>query len=200
MWVLVLESQIAPWRDMVSQRSVSKWLGSSLRQCPSERPITGLQLSTPRRRSRRRAKWDLEDNTVWDGQEKKKLWVNMAICNCLPSSVCLSHATEALTPLENKECYIFITECYYSIIHHFFLSCVYNTNPLLFICYLLNSATPVRQTRALLEKQRQTHKRHSLMGSCTRKWQCSSTSKNIQISLLFSHKTPTRRPTRSNAW
>ena len=37
-------------------------------------------------------KWSLEDNTARYGQEGK-LWVNMAVCICLP---------EVLTPFDNK--------------------------------------------------------------------------------------------------
>ena len=38
-------------------------------------------------RSRTNAKCGLEDNTTWYGQEK--MWVNVAVCLCLPDSVSL---------------------------------------------------------------------------------------------------------------
>ena len=54
----------------------------------------------PRPRSRS-AKWGLENNTAYYGQEKK-LWVSIAVCLFLPPYVCLSHTTEALTPRRIK--------------------------------------------------------------------------------------------------
>ena len=52
-------------------------------------PKSGLRLSTTWPRSRKCAKWDPEDNTAWDGQEKM-LCVNMEVRLRLPPSVCLS--------------------------------------------------------------------------------------------------------------
>ena len=45
-----------------------------------ERPTVSLRLSTPPRLRSRSAKCGLEDYTAWYGQEKKKLWVNIAVC------------------------------------------------------------------------------------------------------------------------
>ena len=43
-----------------------------------QRSTAGLRLSSSRPRSIRSAKWGLEDNIAWYGEEKK-LWVNMAV-------------------------------------------------------------------------------------------------------------------------
>ena len=67
--------------------SASEWLGASLGQHPTERPIVSLRLSTSRSRSWRSAKSGLEDNTDWYGRENT-FWVNMVVCFCLlPSPV-----------------------------------------------------------------------------------------------------------------
>ena len=55
----------------------------------------------------RSAKWSVEDNTAWYGQEKK-IWVNMAVSIRLPLSFCVSHTTEDLTPVKNKVWVIFL--------------------------------------------------------------------------------------------
>ena len=50
-----------------------------------------------RPRNRRSAKWDLRNNTVWYDQEKKKLWIYIAVCLHLTPSfrLSLSHTTES---------------------------------------------------------------------------------------------------------
>ena len=67
---------------------------------------TGWVNPRPRNRS---AQWGLENNIACYGQEKK-LWVSIAVCVCLPPSVCLSHTTENLTP-RRIEREIFIQKC-----------------------------------------------------------------------------------------
>ena len=47
---------------------------------------------------------------AWYGQEKNKLWVNIAIRLCHPPSACLSHTLQSLDAKKNKESYIFYKE------------------------------------------------------------------------------------------
>ena len=70
-----------------------------------------------RSRSRRRAKWGLEDNIVWYGQEKKKLWVIIAIC-LLSLRLFLTHH-RIFDSQKNKERYIFMTKCCRSSFNHY---------------------------------------------------------------------------------
>ena len=83
--------------SVCSLRSTSKKLGTKLWAAAAR----GLQLSTLRFRSRR-TKWDIEDNAVRDIQEKKNLWVGIAVL------LCLSHTTDDLTPRKNKYMYVFL--------------------------------------------------------------------------------------------
>ena len=69
-------------------------------------------------KSRRSATWGLENSTAGYGQEKKKLWVNIAVCLYLPISVCLSVCLSLSLSLsrifnskKNKESYICINKC-----------------------------------------------------------------------------------------
>ena len=66
--VAVLESQLA----VTESTLLGQWL------------TPGLRLKTPQPRNRS-AKWNLEDNTVWYGQEEK-LWINVAGCLCLSNT------------------------------------------------------------------------------------------------------------------
>ena len=62
--------------------------------------------------SRRSTKWDLKGNTACFGQEKKKLWVNMAICLSLSLSLSFSHTHHrSFDYKKNKESFIFIKNC-----------------------------------------------------------------------------------------
>ena len=58
----------------------------------------------------RSAMWGLEDNTACYGQEKKKLWVNIAIRHV---SLCLTHHRSSNPLWKNKKIYIYIyiTKC-----------------------------------------------------------------------------------------
>ena len=95
----------------------------------------GLRLSTHWPKSRRNVKCGLKDNIVWYGQEKNKLWVNIAVGIRLPLSpfvsVChrlspsISHTTEALTPSDNKvwASYLFNQVLWSFVLHVYFSLC-----------------------------------------------------------------------------
>ena len=76
--------------------------------CPQRSPV-----EQPQPRCRRSAKWVLEDDTAWYGQEKK--WVNIAVCPYLQSSL-TQHRN--INPFENNvlEIHIFIKNCVRSFI------------------------------------------------------------------------------------
>ena len=65
----------------------------------------------------RSVKGGLENYTACYGQEKK-LWVSIAVCLCLPPSVNLSHATEALTLRRIKRDMFFYKEVLSFFLHH----------------------------------------------------------------------------------
>ena len=77
-----------------------------------QRPTADLWLITPWPRSRRNAKWDLEDYTARYCQEKMNFRVSIEICLCLLPSICLSHTTEALTLRRIKKVIFFRSKCY----------------------------------------------------------------------------------------
>ena len=81
-----------------SHGSVSEWLGALL----GKQPTAGLWLNIPRPRSRS-VKWALEDNLVWDSQEKKNYgqWGNF---HSSPSFR-LSHH-RSFDSKKNKESYV----------------------------------------------------------------------------------------------
>ena len=106
----------------------------SVVEITSERPTADLQLSTPGLRSRS-IKWSIEDNTAWYGQEKKKLWVNIAVSLCLPVSVSLP--PQKIWPfLREIKRYIYITKCCGFFLHH-----GYTTLALKVLFFLLISFT-----------------------------------------------------------
>ena len=86
-----------------AEAHVSQWQSWSLSLQSLRAPCwsSGLKRASgwvpPLRRSRSRsAKWGLDDNTAWYGQEK--LWVNITVCLCLPVSVCPSHVSQKVQP------------------------------------------------------------------------------------------------------
>ena len=54
--------------------------------------------------------------------------------------------------------------------------------------------------QALMKKQGQTHKWHSLMDSCTWTCQCWPTCKDLFTSVLYRHRMLSRWPPRSDRW
>ena len=96
MWVMIW---YMPTWDTVGFESVSacgqKKYGQSRRVPANDRTPrwgSGPQQTSVRvllRPKSRSAKWGFEDNTGWDGQEKK-LCVSIVVCLRLPPSVCLS--------------------------------------------------------------------------------------------------------------
>ena len=54
------------------------------------RRLTGLPVEHLRPRSRRVANWGLENNLAYYGQQKKNLWVTIAVCFQLPFPVSLT--------------------------------------------------------------------------------------------------------------
>ena len=91
-------SQLAARRDTVIRGNDCEWVGVPLGQRP-----TGRQRS---------ANWGLKDNTAWYGQEKKKLWVNMAVNLRLRLSPSTSLSLQKLWTLSRIKCesYIPITK------------------------------------------------------------------------------------------
>ena len=95
----------------VSGASASGWVPSW-----GQGTTVSLQLSTTWSRSRKRAKWVLEDNTAWYGQEKK-LWVSRVDCFRLPlsPSVYLSFIPQKVWSLSRIKCeryILYISRCY----------------------------------------------------------------------------------------
>ena len=90
--------------------SMRSWVRASLQSQRTQHWPQRLPVVYPRPRSRRSAKWGLEDNTACYGQEEK-LWVNIAAC--LLGIVRLSHTTEASTPYERikRRIYLIIKSC-----------------------------------------------------------------------------------------
>ena len=84
------QSQLAARRDLVSYGDRQREAGAVTHRTAHSR--------SPRSRS---AKWGIEDNTAWYGQEKKKLGVNTVVC--IRFSISVSHTPgEAMTAFENK--------------------------------------------------------------------------------------------------
>ena len=115
------------WYMQMSVGVSEGWVRASLQSQRAQlwAPVahTRPPVEQPRPRSRRSAKWGPEDNTLCYGQEKK-LWVNIAICLnlSLSLSICLSHITEASTPLENKVQGLY---SYKTVLWSFFIPCIF---------------------------------------------------------------------------
>ena len=109
------KSQLAARRDLVNHeehQGVAGCLaGAVSRRAANSRP-------TVEDSQAEKQKWGLENNTTWYGQEKK-LWANITVCLCFPSSqsICLSLTIEALIPFKrNKDVCIFVKRKCHSFI------------------------------------------------------------------------------------
>ena len=95
------------WCQLVSVRA---WVSASCshRECSAgEGGPQGIRLSTLWLRSKRSAKWGLENNTAWYNPVKKNLWVNIAEWLCLPPSLCLSRTIQGFdSRRKNKKTFI----------------------------------------------------------------------------------------------
>ena len=100
---------------LISWVSCSQWMPESDPTCSHRAPLLGavaydglqsLRLR-PLCKEAEDMLWGLEDNTVCYGEEKKKLWVHIAICCCLTSSD--SYAQQRFVSIrKNKKAYIFL--------------------------------------------------------------------------------------------